>query len=120
MTTLLFSYGTLQDEHVQMSTFGRLLAGHTDHLPGFERSLVPIEDPQRVAQLGKTHHDNVTFTGATGSGVEGMAFEVTDGELALADSYEQLAAYARVAVTLASGRNAWVYMDVRSIRNTSE
>jgi hypothetical protein len=35
---LLFSYGTLQQEDVQWSTFGRLLEGQRDELPGFERS----------------------------------------------------------------------------------
>ena len=42
---LLFSYGTLQQPNVQRSTFGRLLRGHADELPGFEPSLVEIEDP---------------------------------------------------------------------------
>jgi len=35
---LLFSYGTLQQEAVQMSTFGRLLDGQPDELVGFEQS----------------------------------------------------------------------------------
>ncbi len=33
---LLFSYGTLQQEDVQLSTFGRLLQGQRDELLGFE------------------------------------------------------------------------------------
>ena len=37
---LLFSYGTLQEERVQLSTFGRRLRGETDALPGYEPSLV--------------------------------------------------------------------------------
>ncbi|MGH9961724.1 MAG: gamma-glutamylcyclotransferase, partial [Pyrinomonadaceae bacterium] len=37
---LLFSYGTLQQESVQLSTFGRLLQGQGDALLGFEQSLV--------------------------------------------------------------------------------
>jgi hypothetical protein len=39
---LLFSYGTLQQEDVQLSTFGRLLHGQRDELPGFEQSFVRI------------------------------------------------------------------------------
>ena len=39
---LLFSYGTLQQENVQLSTFGRLLQGQRDELLEFERSLVRI------------------------------------------------------------------------------
>jgi gamma-glutamylcyclotransferase (GGCT)/AIG2-like uncharacterized protein YtfP len=111
---LLFSYGTLQQEHVQLSTFGRLLQGQRDELLGFEQSLVPIEDPQLVATSGKTHHSNVTFNGRNDSRVSGTVFEVTDAELAAADQYEQLAAYKRIVARLASGKNAWVYVDARS------
>ena len=108
---LLFSYGTLQREEVQRSTFGRRLQGHADQLPGFESSLVKIEDPQVVATSGQTHHANVTFNGRDDSRVSGTVFEVTDDELAAADRYEQLAAYERVTAILASGKQAWVYVD---------
>ena len=53
---LLFSYGTLQQENVQLYTFGRLLQGHKDELPGYEQSLVMIEEPQIAASSGRTHH----------------------------------------------------------------
>ena len=56
---LVFSYGTLQQEDVQLSTFGRLLQGQRDELLGFEQSLVRIEDPQLAAASGGTHHANV-------------------------------------------------------------
>ena len=110
---LLFAYGTLQQEHVQLSTFGRLLQGQRDELLGFEQSLVKIEDPQVVATSGKTHHANVTFNGRNDSRVGGTLFEITDAELAAADQYEQLAAYKRVTAMLASGKQAWVYVDAR-------
>src|ERR1700692_4490688 len=97
---LLFSYGTLQQENVQLSTFGRLLQGQRDELPGFERSLVTIEDPQVVATSGKTHHANVTFSGRNDSRGSGTIFEITDAELAAADQYERPAAYKRVATML--------------------
>ena len=111
---LLFSYGTLQQENVQRSTFGRLLQGQRDELLGFEPSLVKIEDPQVVAASGKTHHANVTFNGRSDSRVSGTVFEITGDELIAADQYEQLAAYIRIAATLASGKQAWVYVDARS------
>ena len=60
---LLFSYGTLQQEDVQLATLGRRLDGHPDELVGFEPSLVRIEDPGIAARLGKTHHNNVTSAG---------------------------------------------------------
>jgi gamma-glutamylcyclotransferase (GGCT)/AIG2-like uncharacterized protein YtfP len=108
----LFSYGTLQQENVQLSTFGRLLQGQKDELLGFEQSLVRIEDPQVVAASGKTHHPIVKFSGRNDSLVSGTVFEITDAELASADQYE-VAAYKRVAAMLASGKQAWVYVDAR-------
>ena len=108
---LLFSYGTLQQDEVQLSTFGRLLGGHQDALPGFEPSLVKIEDAQLAAAAGRTHHANVTFSGRPGSRVTGMVFEITDAELAAADEYERVAHYTRIVATLSSGQQAWVYVD---------
>jgi gamma-glutamyl AIG2-like cyclotransferase len=107
---LLFSYGTLQQEDVQLSTFGRRLDGQGDELPGFEPSLVRIEDPQVVATTGRTHHANATFNGNEDSRVPGMVFEITDAELASVDKYEAAFSYQRVAAMLASDRQAWVYL----------
>ncbi len=107
---LLFSYGTLQQENVQLSTFGRRLNGQSDELVGCEQSLVRIEDPQVAATLGKTHHANVKFNGNEDSRVSGMMFEITDAELAGVDEYEAALLYKRVAARLASGRQAWVYV----------
>jgi gamma-glutamylcyclotransferase (GGCT)/AIG2-like uncharacterized protein YtfP len=116
---LLFTYGTLQQEDVQLSTFGRLLQGQRDELLGFEQSFVRIEEPHVVAVRGKTHHANVTFNGRNDSRVSGTRFEITDAELAAADRYEQRAAYKRVAAMLASGNQAWVYVDARSAPGAS-
>ena len=107
---LIFSYGTLQHEEVQLATFGRRLNGQRDELPKFQRASVKIEDPHVTARLGTTHHDNVTFNGNDDSRVPGMAFEITDVELASVDEYEADFFYKRVAVTLASGKHAWVYV----------
>src|ERR1700737_4783412 len=110
---LLFSYGTLQQEHVQRSAFGRPLHGQKDELPGYERSSVRIEDPQVAAATGNTHHANVAFNGNEDSRVPGTVFEVTDADLASADKFEAAFFYQRIAVTLASGRQAWVYAGAR-------
>ena len=106
---LLFSYGSLREENVQLSTFGKRLAGQRDELVGFEPSVVRIEDPQVAAALGKTHHANVTFNGSDESRVPGMVFEISDAELVRVVAYEAAFSYARVAATLASGKRAWVY-----------
>jgi len=100
---------------VQLATFGRLLQGQKDELPGFELSFVRIADPQVTATTGKTHHANAMFNGKDDSRVSGTVFEITDAELDAADQYERLAAYERVAAPLASGKQAWVYVDARSL-----
>lgn len=107
---LLFSYGTLQHEEVQLSTFGRKLDGEKDQLLGYEPSLVKIPDPELAARLGKTHHDNVNPTGDDWSNVQGTVFEVTDDELAKADRFEAQFFYERINAALASGKQAWVYV----------
>ena len=106
----LFSYGTLQQEEVQLSTFGRKLEGQKDLITGYEPSLLKITDPAVATRLGKTHHDNITATGDDWSNVQGTVFEISDEELAKADIFEQQFDYQRVSVTLASGNDAWVYV----------
>jgi gamma-glutamylcyclotransferase (GGCT)/AIG2-like uncharacterized protein YtfP len=106
----LFSYGTLQEERVQLSTFGRRLAGAADALSGYERSTVKVEDARFVASSGRAEHANVVAAARDGGRVAGTVFEVTDAELAAADRYEAPAAYVRRQVRLESGREAWVYV----------
>jgi hypothetical protein len=111
-TELLFSYGTLQLEAVQLATFGRKLTGTPDELPGFAQSLMKIDDPEVVATSGKTHHPFATFTGRDADTIPGTVFQITAEELQNADTYE-VATYKRIAVILRSGARAWVYVDAR-------
>ena len=111
---LLFSYGTLQLEVVQRTTFGRLLDGQPDELVGFAQALIRIKDPQTIALSGKADHVIVKFNGRNDSRVRGMVFEITASELAKADRYEA-AEYQRISVTLASGKQAWVYVDASTV-----
>lgn len=115
---LLFSYGTLQQAAVQLSTFGRLLEGQPDELVGFELSVLRVEDPRFVAASGRNQHAIVRFNGRDDSRVRGTAFEVSDRELDSADRYEP-AGYERVSTVLASGREAWVYADARASPRSS-
>ena len=107
---LLFSYGTLQQEDVQLSTFGRKLEGEKDLLIGYEPSLVKIADPEVANHLKRLHHDNVRKTDDEWSNVQGTVFEVSDAELARADALEAQFNYKRIVVPLASGNEAWVYV----------
>lgn len=109
-TEWLFSYGTLQLDSVQISTFGRKLEGNHDALPLYEKTMVKIEDPQVVATSGQTHHPIIKYSGNPADRVNGMVFKITPEELANANDYE-VDAYKRVAVQLASGQTAWVYVN---------
>ena len=108
---LLFSYGTLQQQSVQQSTFGRLLTGRSDALVGYSQSLLRIEDATVLAASGLSHHPIVRFSGDGRDRVEGTVFEISDAELARADAYE-VTDYQRVLAPLASGAQAWVYVGV--------
>ena len=107
----LFSYGTLQQADVQRATFGRLLEGRPDALPGYATSLVEIRDPEVVARSGKTHHPIVRRSSNPHDMVAGHVFKITTAELAAADAYE-VDDYKRVAVRLRSGLEAFVYVAV--------
>jgi hypothetical protein len=109
----LFSYGTLQTKAVQLATFGRELDGRPDSLPGYRRSAVKINDPHVAGISGASHHPIAIFTGNPGDSIDGMVFLISEAELAAADGYE-VRDYKRVAVRLASGTDAWVYVDALS------
>lgn len=104
----LFSYGTLQQQSVQLSSFGRLLIGAPDALPGWKREMVEITDPDVLAKSGMRFHPIIVPGGACDE-VAGMVFEITEDELASADRYE-VADYKRIAVRLKTGTEAWVYV----------
>ncbi len=108
----LFSYGTLQLDAVQRSTFGRQLAGTSDSLRGFELGSLKIEEPKVIAISGKAHHTMAKFTARASDLISGTVFAVTPDEIQNADKYE-VAAVKRVAVVLQSGVRAWAYVDAR-------
>ena len=106
---LLFAYGTLQSEAVQLSTFGRRLNGTKDELVGYRIKSITIDEPDFVAASGTADHRNLELTGDPGDSVDGTVFKVTQSELELSDAYEP-AGYKRVLVQSRSGLNVWVYL----------
>lgn len=105
----LFSYGTLQQPEVQLATFGRLLEGRPDSLPGFAVAPLPITDPHVIATSGAAVHTIAVPTGDPGDAIPGLVFTITPAELKAADAYE-VDAYARVEARLGSGARAFVYV----------
>ncbi|HET6554747.1 MAG TPA: gamma-glutamylcyclotransferase family protein [Dyella sp.] len=106
---LLFSYGTLQLEQVQLESFGRLLEGEDDAMPGNRQAMVEITDPEVVRRSGERFHPIVGPSGDPSDEIAGKVFRITSAELAAADRYE-VSDYKRVAVRLKSGKEAWVYI----------
>ncbi len=109
-TEHLFSYGTLQDRAVQLSTFGRRLAGRPDVLAGYSLRMIRIKEQNFVALSGSEHHRSLRHTGSASDFVEGTVLKLTKEELAQADAYEP-AGYERMRVRLKSGISAWVYVN---------
>jgi hypothetical protein len=106
----LFSYGTLRQPEVQRATFGRVLDGVADAMPGFALVPLSIASPQVVRLSGAAVHAVARYTGDPADLVPGLVFLLTAKELAAADRYE-VDAYARIEVRLASGRSAFVYSE---------
>jgi hypothetical protein len=107
-TENLFSYGTLQSDAVQLSTFGRRLKGKPDVLVGYKLAMVQIRDHDFAAANGSTQR-SVKFTGNETDLVAGTLLLVTSQELEKADSYEPTD-YERILATLRSGEKAWLYL----------
>ena len=105
----LFSYGTLRQPDVQMASFGRLLAGSDDAMPGYRVEQVEITDPDVLATSGARFHPIVAPAGDPSEEVAGTVFRINEEELWAADAYE-VDDYARTQVKLKSGIHAWVYV----------
>lgn len=105
----LFSYGTLQLEHVQTSQLGGALSGEPDAVVGYRRTEIEIDDPETIALSGSRVHAIAVQTGDPLDQIEGTLFHITSEQLDAADAYEA-ASYKRVEVALRSGRAAWAYV----------
>ena len=105
----LFSYGTLQQQAVQLATFGRLLEGHPDILFGYALQPLRITDRRVVELSGSDVHSIACRTRRNTDRIVGVAFEISEEELEAADLYE-VDAYERAQVRLESGREAFAYV----------
>lgn len=109
MNEYLFSYGTLQNDNVQLETFGRLLKGSKDILKGYKLSTIVIVDEDVLAKSGQEIHLLAMPSEIATDHIEGVIFEITQEELLAADGYET-DAYKRVKLQFASGMEAWIYV----------
>ena len=109
-TENLFSYGTLQNDSVQLAIFGRTLVGTPDTLIGYRVIMSATADQDFVRKTGAVHHRNLQFTGIESDIAEGTVLTITPKELQQADTYEPTD-YERLLVQLKSGSKAWVYLN---------
>ena len=106
---LLFSYGTLRDEAVQLDLFGRTLQASEDALVGYRQERIEVADPEFAKLSGSAVHSILLPVEDLTARVPGTALEVTEAELDITDRYEP-AEYHRVIAKLASGAETWVYV----------
>ena len=97
--TLLFSYGSLQQQEVQLSLYKRVLKGSEDQLKGFKLTEELLYDQYPIIIETKDNTDLIS----------GFVFEITLEELKFTDEYEG-EHYRRIQVKLESGREAWCYV----------
>ena len=71
---------------------------------------IEITDPDVIATSGKCFHPMLIKTDKPTDTVAGVIFELTEDELAQADSYE-VDAYNCVQGQFESGKTAWMYAD---------
>lgn len=106
---LLFSYGTLQLESVQLANYGRLLKGSKDKLAGYKIERLRITDATVLKKSNADDHPIAVKSNNRTDMIEGMIFEITEQELLETDKYE-VSDYQRVLETFEYGRKAWVYV----------
>jgi hypothetical protein len=109
MSEWVFSYGTLRLPAVQHANYGRLLDGVADRLPGYRLEFLAISNPEVVTVSGIAEHPVAMPTENPTDQVDGTRFALSEAELFATDGYES-ADYRRIAVTLASGTPAWIYI----------
>jgi len=96
---VLFSYGSLQQQEVQLSLYKRVLKGNKDQLKGFKLTEELLYDQYPIIIETKDNTDLIS----------GFVFEITLEELKFTDDYEG-EHYRRIQVKLESGREAWCYV----------
>lgn len=106
---LLFSYGTLQLEKVQLENYGRILKGEQDKLKGYKIENLQITDSLVLSKSQLENHPIAVKSKNVSDFIDGVLFEMTETELAETDKYE-VSQYHRILETFVSSKKAWVYV----------
>lgn len=109
MKELLFSYGTLQLEKVQLESFGRKLKGTEETLFGYKLEQLKIKDKTVLEKSEQEFHPIAVPSKDPNDNIKGILFEISNVELKQSDLYE-VSDYKRVKSIFASGKHGWVYV----------
>lgn len=97
---LLFSYGTLQFQNIQLALYKRNPDFFSDSISGY--SIISIS-------LGGEKYPALIPSNNSSTLIKGNVYNITEDELAITDEYEG-DAYKRILQKLASGKEAWLYI----------
>lgn len=99
----LFAYGSLREEEVQKTVFGRILKGVPEKLLRYVVREIQIEE-----EFGIESYPIITPTEDIADSIDGIVYEITYEELQLSDTYEGNS-YTRIKVSLQSNQTVWAY-----------
>tara|TARA_R110002153_G_scaffold380_3_gene1873 strand:+ start:780 stop:1085 length:306 start_codon:yes stop_codon:yes gene_type:complete len=100
MKAYLFSYGTLQEDHIQMMLFGDILKTEVDSIEGY----VTLNDYFGYPRI-------VEFERGI---VYGKVLEIDEVDFPIVDRYES-EAYEKKVVETSKGRQAYVYFPTHKL-----
>lgn len=106
---LLFSYGTLKLDTVQLQNYNRKLKGTEDLLLGYKLDYLEIKDTSVIEKSNTNIHPIAIKTKDKNDKIKGIVFEITGEELIQTDKYE-VSNYKRVLETTELGEKVWVYI----------
>jgi gamma-glutamylcyclotransferase (GGCT)/AIG2-like uncharacterized protein YtfP len=99
----LFAYGSLREEEVQKTVFGRILKGVPEKLTGYAVKQIEIEE-----EFGIETYPIIVPSEDNEDAIHGIVYELTLEELSLSDTYEGNS-YTRIEVPLPSKQIVWAY-----------
>lgn len=99
----LFAYGSLREEEVQKTVFGRILKGVPEKLTGYAVKQIEIEE-----EFGIETYPIIVPSEDNEDAIHGIVYELTLEELTLSDTYEGNS-YTRIEVPLPSKQIVWAY-----------
>lgn len=104
------AYGSLLLPRTQLRVFGRLMVGAPDQLVGYGLRWLACDDATFIRDTGLTGYPAAMEMSGAEQAFVGQRLILKARDWPRADQYEG-AEYRRVCRRLASGQQAWVYLD---------